>query len=99
MKFKVVLVPFPFDDFSASKLRPAVCLTNTISAYNHIVIAFISSQVNMADEKSDIRITRENSDFLKTGLKVDSAIRLHRLVTIPQNLVQRELGILPHNHK
>ncbi len=24
---KVVLVPFPFDDFSGTKLRPAVCLT------------------------------------------------------------------------
>ena len=27
-KGKVVLVPFPFDDLSTSKVRPAVCLTN-----------------------------------------------------------------------
>lgn len=26
-KYKVVLVPFPFDDLSSSKVRPAVCLT------------------------------------------------------------------------
>jgi len=26
MKGKVVLVPFPFDDLSTSKVRPAVCL-------------------------------------------------------------------------
>jgi len=25
---KVVLVPFPFDDLSAAKVRPAVCLTD-----------------------------------------------------------------------
>jgi hypothetical protein len=27
-KGKVVLVPFPFDDLSATKVRPAFCLTN-----------------------------------------------------------------------
>lgn len=30
MKGKVVLVPFPFDDLSANKVRPAVCLTNPV---------------------------------------------------------------------
>jgi len=25
---KVVLVPFPFDDFSGTKVRPTVCLTD-----------------------------------------------------------------------
>lgn len=35
-------------------------------------------------------------DFSLTGLRVDSAARLHRLVTIPQKLVLRELGELPN---
>ena len=26
MKYKIVLVPFPFDDFSGTKVRPALCL-------------------------------------------------------------------------
>ena len=30
LRGKVVLVPFPFDDLSSSKLRPAICLTNTL---------------------------------------------------------------------
>jgi len=38
-KGKVVLVPFPFDDLSAIKVRPAVCLTNQIGQYNHIIIS------------------------------------------------------------
>ncbi|HXU31960.1 MAG TPA: type II toxin-antitoxin system PemK/MazF family toxin, partial [Thermoanaerobaculia bacterium] len=29
-KHKVVLVPFPFDDLSSTKVRPAVCLTEPI---------------------------------------------------------------------
>ncbi len=35
MKFKIVLVTFPFDDFSDSKLRPALCLTDPISGHKH----------------------------------------------------------------
>ncbi len=95
MKNKIVLVPFPFDDLSQTKIRPALCLTGLISGYNHVVIAFITSQVDKANEKSDIKIHLTDSDFEKTGLKVDSAIRLHRLVTIPQQIILRELGILP----
>ena len=30
MKNNIVLVTFPFDDFSSIKVRPALCLTNEI---------------------------------------------------------------------
>ena len=30
MKGKVVLIQFPFDDLSSSKVRPAYCLTHPI---------------------------------------------------------------------
>ena len=94
MKWKVVLVPFPFDDLSGTKVRPAVCLTDEIGPYKHIVIAFITSQGSKAAEGSDIAILPGSPDFAATGLKVPSAIRLHRLITIPVSLIQRELGIL-----
>jgi len=42
---RVVLVPFPFDDLSSTKLRPAVCLTDPIGSYEHVVVAFISSRI------------------------------------------------------
>lgn len=34
MKYRIVLVPFPFDDLSGSKLRPALCLTDVIGSKN-----------------------------------------------------------------
>jgi mRNA interferase MazF len=40
IKYKIVLVPFPFDDFSDTKLRPALCLTDYIGNFNQNVIAF-----------------------------------------------------------
>ena len=94
-RFEIVLVPFPFDDLSGSKLRPALCLTEPISAYNHVVIAFITSQVAKATELSDVSILDQHSDFEMTGLRVSSAIRLHRLTTVPIGLIQRHLGALP----
>jgi len=33
---KVVLVPFPFDDFSTTKVRPALCLTEPVGPYRHV---------------------------------------------------------------
>ena len=35
MKSKVVLVPFPFDDLSTTKVRPAVCLTDPVDPHRH----------------------------------------------------------------
>ncbi len=91
MKYKIILVPFPFDDLSQTKVRPAICLTDTIGKYHHVVIAFITSQVVKATEATDIKIT----NLQNTGLKVISAIKLHRIVTISTDLIKRELGKLP----
>lgn len=95
MKWKIVLVPFPFDDMSGVKVRPAVCLTNEIDVYHHVVIAFITSQIAMANEESDVLLLSTSEHFDATGLKVPSAIRLHRIVTIPRSLMQRHLGNVP----
>lgn len=99
MKNKIVLVPFPFDDLSGSKVRPALCLTDSISIYDHIVISFITSQLPKANEPTDLPIFITDKDFKQTGLKVDSAIRLHRLVTIPKYFIRRQLGILPNSYQ
>jgi mRNA interferase MazF len=92
LKNIIVLVPFPFDDFSETKLRPALCLTNEIGKFRHIIIAFISS--NIPDEllNSDLVIKKGSREWESTGLAVDSVIRLHKVVTIPKNLLMRKLG-------
>ena len=95
MKWKIVLVPFPFDDLTGAKVRPAVCLTDEISIYRHVVIAFITSQVTNASEPSDVPLLVSSVDFPTMGLKVSSTIRLHRLVTIPTSIMLRQLGDLP----
>src|SRR5690242_11202250 len=93
MKHKIVLVPFPFDDLSVSKVRPAVCLTDEIRPYGHVVLAFITSQVSNPSS-SDLVINANDGDFGATGLKVSSTIRLHRLMTVSKSLIRRQLGRL-----
>lgn len=55
-KGKFVLVPFPFDDLSAEKVRPAVCLTDPIGIHRHVIVAFISSQVPAVLAPTDLVI-------------------------------------------
>ena len=91
---KVVLVPFPFDDLSGAKLRPAVCLTEPIGPNRHIALAFITSQEVQPLLATDISLSPRHPDFSSTGLRVESVLRLHRLVTLSAGIIQRELGRL-----
>ncbi|MDP8240692.1 MAG: type II toxin-antitoxin system PemK/MazF family toxin [Candidatus Hatepunaea meridiana] len=93
-KNNVVLVPFPFDDISTVKVRPAVCLTNPIGQYNHVVLAFISSRIPIELLESDIILDSDHANFKITGLRVTSVLRLHRLMTVTTKIIQRKLGVL-----
>ncbi len=74
MKYKVVLVPFPFDDLSSSKVRPAVCLTEPIGPHRHIILAFITSRIPVTPLATDIVIDSHDPDFALTGLRVSSTL-------------------------
>lgn len=91
---KVVLVPFPFDDLTATKVRPAICLTDPIGPYRHIILAFITSQIPTDLLESDLVIDSSYTGFAKTGLRVPSTLQLHRLMTITSSMIRRELGEL-----
>jgi mRNA interferase MazF len=93
-KYEVVLVPFPFDDLSSNKVRPAVCLTDPIGDHDHIILAFITSRVSPNPLPSDIILVENNPGFYRTGLRVSSMIQLHRLMTVSASLIQRQLGEL-----
>ena len=94
MRGKVVLVPFPFDDLRATKVRPAVCLTDPIGTHRHVILAFISSRTPADPLETDLILNSGQVDFAMTGLRVTSTLRLHRLMTVTTALVRRELGEL-----
>jgi mRNA interferase MazF len=95
MKFEIVLINFPFDNFSETKLRPALCLTEPLSKYRQIIFAPITSNMSNAIENTDLIIENSAVDFDKTGLKVSSVIKIHRLITASDNIIRKTIGVLP----
>jgi mRNA interferase MazF len=93
-KYNVVLLPFPFDDLSSSKVRPAVCLTDPIGPHHHVILAFITSRVSSEPLASDLVVGSDDPDFASTGLRVSSMLQLHRLMTVTTALIRRQLGQL-----
>lgn len=91
---KVVLVPFPFDDLSTTKVRPAACLTDPIGEYRYVVLAFITSRIPADIMGTDLILDKNEADFAVSGLQVSSTLRLHRLMTVATALIRRELGEL-----
>jgi len=94
-KGKVVLVPFPFDDLTTSKVRPAVCLTDPIGPHRHIILAFVTSRVPAELLDTDLVLYSEHAGFCATGLRVPSTLQIHSLMTVTTSMIQRELGALP----
>lgn len=83
-KGDVVLIPFPFSDFSGAKNRPAVILIETDE---DVTVAFITTQLKW---KTEFDVLLQPSDL--NGLKKDSLIRLNKLATIDKELVIGRLG-------
>lgn len=96
-KGKIFLVPFPYDDLSSNKVRPAVCLTNPIGTRRQVILAYITSRIPVTILETDIILDSNSDDFTTTGLRISSAIRLHQLVTVSTMIIQREIGELSSN--
>lgn len=94
IKYSFVLVSFPFEDFKTSKVRPALCLTEPVGDYEHVVLAFVSSKLPDILLDSDQIVHLDSQLGKSSGLIVDSVIRFHKIVSIPKSLIKRKLGVL-----
>ena len=94
IKGKVVLIPFPFDDLSSTKIRPAVCLTNPVGKHSHVILALITDRIQTDLLETDIVFDTNHPDFAASGLHKPSTIKLDHLVTVRESLIQRTLGAL-----
>jgi mRNA interferase MazF len=88
LKSKIVLIPFPFTDLTATKLRPALIL---YEGEQDVVAAFISSRTEKP-KATDIIINEKHPEFKQTGLKLASVIKLDKVATISKTLIVGEIG-------
>ena len=86
----VVLAAFPFTDLSGNKRRPAVTLASATDRAD-LLLAFISSVLPLVPLPSDQIFQPSDVDFVYTGLKVPSVLRLNKIATIAQHLVTRRI--------
>ncbi len=90
-RFTVVRVPFPFTDRNATKNRPALILSDTVSfntPAGHSVMAMITSQTN-----SPWPLDCWLNDLTAAGLPAPSMVRF-KLFTLDHRLVRGALGRL-----
>jgi mRNA interferase MazF len=85
---EVVLVPFPFSDLSASKVRPAVCLADAGRG------DWILCQVTSNPYGDPHAVPLAASDFARGGLLVASFARPGKLFTANCSLIVRSVGKL-----
>ena len=91
MKGDVVVVSFPFTDFSASKKRPALVLARLQGD------DLILCQITGKERGDKYAIILENSDFKKGSLDTSSIIRPNKLVTTNKRIINYKIGSLKEN--
>lgn len=83
---KIVLVPFPFTDLSAQKVRPALIISNQPKSAD-VVLLFITSQ---SKSKLPFLVSILPSDL--NGLKTKSFIVCSKIATLNSKVILGELG-------
>jgi mRNA interferase MazF len=84
----IVLTRFPFTDLSAEKLRPALVISRDNERRGDVVLAFITSNAQMADNSDTLRIDPSAAN----GLKVPSVVRFDKVATLEKRIIVGKLG-------
>lgn len=84
----VVLIPFPYADFSHFKKRPALVVGR--AELDNLILCQITSKPHPS--RQAIRL--EGTDFAQGTLNVVSYIRPDKLFTVEKEIVERKLGTL-----
>ncbi|MCP4575851.1 MAG: type II toxin-antitoxin system PemK/MazF family toxin [Deltaproteobacteria bacterium] len=93
---QIILFKFPQTDQKAGKLRPALVLHKIPGQYDDWLICMISSQLHQKIRELDEIITTEDSDFIQSGLKLPSVIRVSRLAVVAGGIFLGKLGQISH---
>ena len=94
----VVLTPVPQSD-GVIKNRPAIFLRE-MPPYQDVLVCGVSTQLHQEVKGFDEVIQLSDSDFVGSGLKAASLIRLGFLAVLPRNAVIGSIGrISAERHK
>ena len=83
----LVLVPFPFTDLSATKVRPALVISSKALGAD-VILSFISSRQKQGAHNVAISPSEKN------GLKMPSVVVCSKIATLEKTVILGELGTL-----
>jgi mRNA interferase MazF len=89
---QIVLFKFPRTDLAEGKLRPALLLGRLPGEYDDWLICMISSQLRHYVAEFDEVVEDDVPDFVKSGLKVASVIRVGRLAVVEGEILIGAIG-------
>ncbi len=87
----VVLLKFPFTDGKSYKRRPALIINDYDDG--DMIVCRITSQIY--ETPNDVNI----NDWEKSGLRLPSVIRVHKLATLEKDLVEVKMGQIDNSTK
>jgi mRNA interferase MazF len=79
---QIVLFRFPQTNQTTGKLRPALVIRKIPGNHDDWLICMISSQLSLEVEDFDETISENDDDFISSGLKQNSLIRIARLAVV-----------------
>ncbi len=83
---EIVLIPFPYSDLTASKLRPALIISNRkLNRTEDRICCLVTSN----ETKEGISIGKEDFDLGRLPFK--SWIKPHRLFTVNKKIIRKQL--------
>ena len=89
---QIVLFRFPQTNQTTGKLRPALLIRKVPGQHDDWLICMISSQLSMEVEDFDEMISENDDDFISSGLKQTSLIRIARLAVVEKNILLGSIG-------
>ncbi len=88
----IVLIRFPQADLQAGKLRPALIVAVAPGRHPDRLLALVTSRTTQLTPEFDELIEPTDPDYLTTGLKVRSIVRLSRLISVETSVINARLG-------
>ncbi len=86
----IVLLSFPFSDLQASKVRPAIVLSN--DRYNHHSQDFVAVPLTSNLKLRDYAILVTNEELESGELIVESKAKVDRIFSVSQKLIRMKIG-------
>lgn len=86
------MLRLPQLDLSPGKLRPVLVLSELPGPFGDVLVCGVSSQVHQEIPHWDERLTPTDADFVASGLKVESVIRLNWLAAVSPSASAGGLG-------